>query len=157
MNVQFMAPPPGDPLHAYVLSIFRVRSRTTGWTETILPEGSADLLFNLGGPILGTGFDSGDHLVRPGDIWLDGIKTKPYRVLQWPGMYLVGVSLRGDAAGAVLPAPPAALLNREECVTTTGRFTEVHERLSEAMDFAAQCTILRAWLLAPFLTAAQSG
>lgn len=146
VDVRFHAPPPGDPLHPYVLAIFRVRSATAGWTETILPKGNVDLLFNLGGPILGTGFENGDHLVRPGESWTSGLKTRPYRIRPMPGMYIVGVSLRADAAAALLPESPAALLNRE--APGPADYGEAAERLHGTDDFGAQCALLRGWLLA---------
>ena len=47
-------PPPGHPLQACVLSIFRARVNGAN-SETILLKGNVDILFNLGAPLTTTG------------------------------------------------------------------------------------------------------
>jgi hypothetical protein len=64
MQLRTWTPPPGHPLRASVILIFRVRW-SGGCAETILPKGNVDILFNLAAAPLVT-MDSLDRDVGSG-------------------------------------------------------------------------------------------
>jgi AraC-like DNA-binding protein len=149
MHIEVFHPAPGDPLHPYVQGIFRVRSAAGYRQETILPKGNVDLLFNLGGRVVGAGPRPGPYVGEPGAVWLSGLKTEPFVMRPEPGFDLLGVCLRAEAAAAVLPCAMAELVNRELPGDDAGHgLTELGERLRERAGFGEQCALLTRWLLA---------
>ncbi len=51
MQLEYYIPPAQHPLGPYVQSIWRVHAHRDYSTETILPKGNVDLLFNFGDPL----------------------------------------------------------------------------------------------------------
>jgi AraC-like DNA-binding protein len=147
--IQQYRPPAGHPLEPYLLSIFRVRMDHPPRHEIILPKGNVDLLFNLGETVHGDGLAPDPYVVRPGAAWVGGLKTRQYSVLPQGGMYLVGISLRGEACAGLLPLSPAEIVNLEahDLPSTAGMRT-IAEQLHDAGSFADQCALLTRWLTA---------
>lgn len=145
--VQVFRPPAGHPLEPHVLSIFRVRTGTPHRHETILPKGNVDLLFNLGETVVGEGLEPQPYVVAPGAAWVGGLKTRPYNVLPRGPLYLVGVSLRGEACAGMLPLSPAEIVNLEaHDLPASAGLRTMGERLHDADSFADQCAMLTRWL-----------
>lgn len=88
MQIRTWAPPPRHPLHSCILSIFRARANGAS-SETILPKGNVDILFNLGAPPTTTG-TAGRCALRT--VVVAGLHTRPL-VSQRTHLHLIGVSL----------------------------------------------------------------
>jgi AraC-like DNA-binding protein len=146
MDARLYRPPADHPLAPYLIGIFRVRCVAGAWEETILPKGNVDLIFNLGSTMTSCG-PGGVREVAEGAVWIGGLRTLPYRVHAAAGMLLLGISLRAETAGALLPFPPGDLLNQEVEDPGCGlEMAVMRDRLAEAPDFAAQCAMLLQWL-----------
>ncbi|HVG44635.1 MAG TPA: DUF6597 domain-containing transcriptional factor, partial [Longimicrobium sp.] len=145
--IQQYRPPAGHPLEPYLLSIFRVRMDQPPRHEIILPKGNVDLLFNLGDSVHGEGLIAEPYIVPPGAAWVGGLKTRPYTVLPQGGMYLVGISLRGEACAGLLPLSPSEIVNLEahDLPSAAGMRT-MGEQLHDAGTFPEQCALLVRWL-----------
>jgi AraC-like DNA-binding protein len=107
MQIRLWTPPPGHPLHGCVLSIFRARS-DAAYSETILPKGNVDILFNLGAPLMTAGM-AGRFELRT--TLVAGLNTRPL-FAQQAHMHLLGVSFKAEAAFAVLRSPLDELTDR---------------------------------------------
>ncbi|HEX8673128.1 MAG TPA: AraC family transcriptional regulator [Longimicrobium sp.] len=143
MHVDKYRPPPAHPLHPYVQAIFRIRLARPYARETILPKGNVDLLFNLGGPLVGAA------TAEEGSVWVGGLRTGPYQVRATGAMDLLGVSLHAEGAAALVPLPAGELLNREaHGAEAVPGLESLCDALREAAVFDAQRTLLVAWLLA---------
>lgn len=147
-DLQFYVPPPGHPLEPYVISIFRVRNETPHRQETIVPKGNVDLLFNLGEALSGNGVTQDAFVVQPGAAWIGGLKTRPYSFEPGGLLYLVGVSLRGEAAAGLLPLSPAEIVNVDAYdPPAAAEMRLVAEQLHALGTFAEQRALLVRWLM----------
>jgi len=148
MRADHFAPPPGHPLHAYVLAIFRVRAAGAYRCETILPKGNVDLLFNLGDDLGVAGDRLGAHGIAASSVRVAGLQTRPIAAVPRGTVDTLGVSLRVEACAALLPAPLDGLADRAvagDDVLPGAR--ALAERLAAAEDFAAQRDLLVRWLV----------
>ena len=145
LNAQVYHPPPGHPLHPYVLAIFRSRWDGRGMCETILPKGNVDYLFNLGSTLHAGGRSL--QVAEEGCVWAGGLRTRPYVVRPGGQVDLLDVSLRAETCAALLPLPPSEFTNDElhgGAVPPDAR--TVAEQVREARSFTEQCAILMRWL-----------
>ena len=149
MQVEIHVPRPDDPLHPYVQHFFGARSGAGVTREIILPKGNVDFLFSLGTPCGSTAPGHWQRWLRTGFGCLEGLKTVPFAMQASGAMDLVGVSLRAEAAAAILPVSPGEVVNAG--VLDHGLLPgleELTERLYEASTFMARCKLIGAWLLA---------
>lgn len=148
-DIQFYVPPPGHPLQPFVISIFRVRMESPHRQETILPKGNVDLLFNLGEALHATDVRNEPYVVRPGAAWIGGLKTRPYSFQPAGALYLVGVSLRGEACAGLLPLAPPEIVNLDaHDPPASAEMRTMGEQLQAMRTFAEQCALLERWLMA---------
>ena len=145
MLIDHFAPPRSHPLHPFVLCIFRLRARGAFRTETILPKGNVDILFNLGPPervsaLRGT-FECATTLVT-------GLHTRAIVVTPGRNVHIVGVSLRPETCSALLHAPAGdftdTFIDGSLVLSDADRLLN---RLAESATFAEQRDVLLAWLL----------
>lgn len=146
MQVDLLTIPAADPLSLYATSIFRLRARGAYTTETILPGGQVNLLFNFGSPVRVTGLSS-----TPAFSWksaiIAGLHTRPYTSRPDREVHTMGVSLRSSTCFAVLDTPLAGLTNG--CIDASVLLDDSERlvsQLAETPSFQAQCGILVAWL-----------
>lgn len=147
LDTEIYQPPPGHPLHPYVLAIFRVRWNGAGARETILPKGNVDYLFNLGAPLHGSGRRPEGHVSDAGAAWIGGLRTRPYIVHPQGRVDLLGVSLRAEGCAELLPLAPAEFT--DQVIQGAELPADVHtvaEQVCEARGFAEQIAILTRWL-----------
>lgn len=148
-EIQFYVPPAGHPLQPFVLSIFRVCAPNPHRVETILPKGNVDLLFNLGASMEGQFLQPEPYRVQQGDVWVGGLKTRPYRVFPGGLMYMLGVSLRGEACAGLVPLSPGEIVNSDvHDPPGAAEMRLLAEQLNELRTFDAQRTLLVRWLMA---------
>lgn len=143
MQIRMWVPPPGHPLQPHVLSIFRARTNDA-YTETILPKGNVDILFNLGAPLTATGMSGRFEIVTS---LIAGLNTRPlvsYRAHH----YMIGVSLRAEAAFTVFRSPLGELTDRgvlgSHIVSDADR---LRDQLGNETSFTRQRQLIERWLL----------
>jgi AraC-like DNA-binding protein len=142
MQIRTWTPPPGHPLQACVLSIFRARANGAN-SETILPKGNVDILFNLGAPLATTGtagrFEIHSTLVA-------GLNTRPL-VSHRTHLHLIGVSLRAEAAFAVLRSPLGELTDRGVLGSLVLSDSDrLRDQLGNETSFTRQRLSIEGWL-----------
>jgi AraC-like DNA-binding protein len=143
MQIRTWTPPPGHPLHACVLSIFRARANGAN-SETILPKCNVDILFNLGPPLTTTGtagqFEMHSTLVA-------GFNTRPL-VSHGTHLYLIGISLKAEAAFAVLRSPLSELTDRGVLGSLVLSDSDrLRDQLGNDTSFTRQRVLIERWLL----------
>ncbi len=146
MRVDLFTIPTADPLSFYATSIFRLRARDAYATETIMPGGHVNLLFNFGPPIRVTGLLSTPILTWRSAL-IAGLHTRPYTSRPDREVHTMGVSLRSSTCFAVLDTPLDGLTNG--CVDASVLLSDsdwLVSQLAETASFQAQCGILVAWL-----------
>lgn len=143
MQIRVWTPPPGHPLHACVLSIFRARL-DAAYSETILPKGNVDILFNLGAPLTTTG-TAGRFELRT--TLVAGLNTRPL-VAQQAHTHLMGVSLKAEAAFAVLRSPLGELTDRGVPGSLVlGDSDRLRDQLGNETSFTRQRELVERWVL----------
>lgn len=146
MRVDLFTIPVTDPLSLYATSIFRLRARDAYATETIMPGGHVNLLFNFGPPVRVTGLSSTPIFTWSSAI-IAGLQTRPYTSRPDHDVHTMGVSLRSSTSFAVLDTRLDGLTNG--CVDASVLFDDTDRlmsQLAETPSFQAQCGILVAWL-----------
>lgn len=148
-SVQFdiYVPPPGHPLSGCVELVFRVRSRGDYAAQTILPAGTASILFNLGSRVDVSLLNGGHQSIAAGTPVVGGLPTVAYTARQADDVYIVGVSLKAAACSAVYRPPMDELTD----VSVEGDvvYPELRlmcERLYHAAGFAEQRRMLLEWV-----------
>jgi AraC-like DNA-binding protein len=143
MQIRTWTPPPGHLLHACVLSIFRARADGAN-SETILPKGNVDILFNLAAPMTTTG-TAGRFEVR--STLVAGLNTRPL-VSHRTHLHLIGVSLKAEAAFAVLRSPLGELTDRGVLGSLVlSDADRLRDQLGNEASFTRQCVLIERWLL----------
>jgi AraC-like DNA-binding protein len=143
MQIRTWTPPPGHPLQACVLSIFRALA-TGANSETILPKGNVDILFNLG-PLLKTTGTAGRFELR--STLVAGLNTRPL-VSHRTHLHLIGVSLKAETAFAVLRSPLGELTNRGVSGSLVLSDSDrLRDQLGNETSFTLQRLLIERWLL----------
>lgn len=144
MQIRLWTPPPGHPLHACVHSIFRARA-DAAYSETILPKGNVDILFNLGPTTLTTIGTAGRFELR--STLVAGLNTRPL-VAQQTHTHLIGVSLKAEAAFAVLRSPLGELTDRGVPGSLVlSDADRLRDRLGNETSFTRQRHLVECWVL----------
>jgi AraC-like DNA-binding protein len=119
---QPFAPPPS--LREHLLCAWTIGPHAGGGTETVLPDGSVDVVWREGsGPVVA------------------GPDTGPLPSARRPGTTIVGVSFRPGAAPSLLGLPADAL--RDQRVPLTELWGDDGERLEDALDGGSASARLR--------------
>ena len=148
LATEMYQPPPGHPLHPYVLGIFRSRWDGRGMREIILPKGNLDYLFNLGAPLHGSSLSPEEYVAREGGTWIAGLRTRPYVVRPQGVVGLIGVCLRAETAAALMPMPLSEFVNQEvDGSDLPPDVRTVAEQVHATTSFAEQVAILTTWLM----------
>ena len=149
MQVDHFIPPPAHPLRPFVNAIFRVRARDAYVAETLLPRGNADILFNLGPPVLATRSEAPADVVAWKTTLVCGLRTRP--IVSRPGreVYTLGISLRPETWFSLLRIPLDDLTDNPVDGSLLFRDADsVLNRLGETASFERQCALLLQWLMA---------
>ena len=144
MQIRTWTPPPGHPLRASVILIFRARS-SGGCAETILPKGNVDILFNLAAPFATTGTAG---RVEIHSTLVAGLHTHPVVSHPTGEVYLIGVSLKAEAAFDVLRSPLDELTDRAvHGSLLLSDSDRLRDRLGNEASFTRQRLHIERWLL----------
>ena len=127
---------PAPALRDVVRCVWTLRGRAGGddAPEPIVPDGCAELLFNLADPFEQVRADGGAPVRQP-LVMLVGPSTAPVTVRPTGAVDLVGVRLQPWAVACVLGLPGAELRDRVEAlaeVTSAPALAELAERLAGA-------------------------
>lgn len=148
MQCERYIPPIHHPLAPYIQSIWRVQAKGDYRTETILPKGNVDLLFNFGDPFGVIGEHASRDLMRGMSAYVAGLQTSTFTSRPHGTVYLMGVSLKVEACTSLLPLPLGELTNQTvEAHHVFANAEQWLEPLSEAATFAQQCHLLIDWLM----------
>lgn len=147
MHFDIYVPPPDHPLSGCVELVFRVRSRGDYAAQTILPAGTASILFNLGSRMEVSLLNGGHQSICAGMPVVGGLPTVAYTARQADDVYMLGISLKAAACSAVYRPPMDELTD----VSVEGDLVYpgmrlLCERLYHAADFAAQRRMLMEWV-----------
>lgn len=147
MKVDIHAPPPDHPLAGCVESIFLVQARGEYSAQTIMPGGSAGILFNLGSRLDVSPLRGGSESIATGSSVMGGLPTAAYTIRAVDEVYVLGLTLKAHACSAVFHRPLTELTNRnvegDLVLPGTGLLCE---QLYHAASFEEQCRALLAWL-----------
>jgi len=148
VQIEHYIPPAQHPLASYVQAIWRVQANRDYTTETILPKGNVDLLFNLGDSLAGADDKAPCSLLRGAGAYVAGLQTDAFTTRPQGMVWLLGVSLKVDMCTSILPLPLAELTNQTvEARNVFAAAPQWVEPLAEAATFAQQCHLLIDWLL----------
>ncbi|MCX6047614.1 MAG: helix-turn-helix transcriptional regulator [Chloroflexi bacterium] len=148
MQTEQYAPPPQHPLEPYVQAIWRVKANRSYTTETILPKGNVDLLFNFGDPLTSGDDQSSHNLIGAAGAYVAGLYTGAFTNRPQGEVWLLGVSLKVDTCTSILPLPLAELINQTiEARHVFADAPQWIEPLAESASFAQQCDLLSDWLV----------
>lgn len=147
MRVRYYAVPSSHPLSAAVIGIFRLDAAPAFSSETILPKGVINVLFNFG-PAIRTESSGVPHT---SGIWrgtlVSGLHTGTVRSHPGHAMHTMGVNVRPEAGFSLLRMRLDELTNR----TVDGNLVvpeadSLLNRLAEAKLFPLQCRLLLEWI-----------
>lgn len=148
MEVQRYIPPAEHPLKPYLQSIWRGRASGAFRTETILPKGNVDIIFNLGDP---SQLVAGKLIRQPVNLsrcFLQGVQTGAIQAQPGKNFDLIGISLTLEGSAAILPLPASELTDRlTESSLLFEELGRMLERLFESTDFHKQVPLLLHWLM----------
>jgi AraC-like DNA-binding protein len=143
MQIRVWTPPSRHPLQDCVLSIFRARTNGA-YSETILPKGNVDILFNLGPPLTTTGIAG---RVEIHSTLVAGLNTRPL-FSHRTHLHLLGISLKAEAAFAVLRLPLCELTDRGVLGSLVlSDADRLHDQLGNETSFTRQRLCVERWLL----------
>jgi AraC-like DNA-binding protein len=147
VHVKYFHVPPAHPLSGAVVGMFRLQAHGAYATETILPKGIIDILFNLGPPIR-TRSQDGSVVY---DDWnatiVSGLRTQTVVSEPHGAVSTFGAAVRPEAAFSLLGVPLEDLTNAT--VDGAAIFPDadvILNRLGETTEFEDQCQALLAWL-----------
>ena len=148
MQLEHYVPPSQHPLEPYVYTIWRIQANRDYTTETILPKGNVDLIFNFGDPIASEDINMSGNLLPASSAYVAGLYTGSFTNRPQGKVWLMGVSLKVDTCTNLLTLPLAELTN--QIVEARHVFADAPhwvEPLAEAATFAQQCDLLIGWLM----------
>jgi len=135
-------------LAPYVDAIWRVQANRDYTTETILPKGNVDLIFNFGDPLATVEGKESRNLLGTAGVYVAGLYTGAFTNQPQGAVWLLGVSLKVDMCTSILPLPLAELAN--QTVEARHVFADAPqwlEPLAESATFTQQCHLLTDWLV----------
>ena len=147
MDVKLLRIPAGHPLSPSVRSIFRLHAPHGYVTETMLPRGNVNILFNFGHAL---------RVERPGASspeadWhatlVCGLQTRPLVTRPAGLVYTLGVNLKPEGSFRFLRMPLDALTDIHVDGSLLWRDADaLLNRLGETASFHAQCDLVLRWL-----------
>lgn len=147
MQVRQCAPPLDHPASRFVISFWSLQTRPAFATETILPKGNVDLLFNLGAPLRITLGGGGQVVLSPG-AWIAGLQARAIASQPQGAVHMFGVSLAAERCAALFPFPMHEITGWiRPGVDAFDDAAFLAERLHALVDFGRRVRLVLDWLL----------
>lgn len=127
------------PAHPLIERIWFARGEGGGRRETILPDGSFELTFNLGDPVIE---HRDGRRERQPMAMLVGETRRAVTIEPAGRVDFVGVRLRHGSAHAVIGAPLREIRDRMLDLRDVNRKLDLRERLAEERDDAARAELI---------------
>lgn len=146
MLVEQYRPPAGHPLHSFVDAFWQLDHNGELSSEVLLPKNTVDIIFCLDQPEEYSNA-SVTYQLKSSQFHIFGLHTAAALTRHHGRTLLFGIELNIVGSAAILPVPPAELVNLATggcSIFPNQQF--LFEQIAEAKDFAARCRIAVAFL-----------